>query len=146
MSWVYFLFLFPGGDLHFISVYFFMESGFSGRWVALSPTLLFCVVAVEWSLIWAPGGSIQDLFYTVGKLLYRSVILEIIENYLTCYPRILEKTRWLLGFLCCGELLLFISFPLEGIQVHLLGSLLLLELFDYSRNFHCSRPYIDSTN
>lgn len=98
---------------------------------------------------WVLGGFVKDLLYTIGKLLYRSVILEIIENYLSWYPRMLEKTRWVLAlgiFFAMESGCFFSPFSLEGIQVHLLGSLLLLELCDYSGNFHCSRAHIDSAN
>lgn len=81
------------------------------------------------------GFLFKDLLYTIGKLVYRSVIMEILESYVT--PE-WDRT----GLVVWGFFLLwraaYFFIPLEGIQIHLFGSLLLLELYDYSLNFHCS--------
>lgn len=81
------------------------------------------------------GFLFKDLLYTLGKLLYRSVIMEVLETYLSCYPR-LGQNCW--GFFAMESCLSFCYLPLEGIQFHLFGSLLLLELYDYSLNFRYS--------
>lgn len=131
----------------YLSIFFY---GIRFLWTvscSVTHVFFFCVLAVEWCLIWDPGGSVKILLYT---FLYRSVIFGNDRKLFDVLPQNAGKNK--VDFVIFKYFLLwraapfFSPDPLEGIQVHLLESLLLLELYDRSRNFHCSRTHIDSTN
>lgn len=64
------------------------------------------------------GFLFKDLLYTIGKLVYRSVIMEILESYVTPERDRTGLVFW--GFFCCGELLIFLSL-LKGYRFISLG-------------------------